>query len=171
MASIHLETFIRAPVEQCFNLARNIDVHVAATSSFAHRAVGGVTSGLINLGEEVTWEARVFGVRQRLTSKIIEMEEPRMFVDEMRRGPFARWRHTHLFEATEGGTRMIDHVGFASPLGFLGAAVDALFLENYMTRFLRGHNAHIKSIAEGAHISSAARHPSINSSDKRISST
>ena len=33
-------------------------------------AVGGRTSGLIGLGEEVTWRARHFGVTQHLTSKI-----------------------------------------------------------------------------------------------------
>ena len=149
MPSIHLETFILAPVERCFDLARNIDVHTAATSPLNHRAVAGVTSGLINLGEEVTWEASFLGLRQHLTSRIVAMDEPRMFTDEMQRGPFKRWRHTHLFDAQKGWTRMSDRVEFASPLGILGALVDMLFLKSYLTRFLIAHNNGIKKLAEG----------------------
>ncbi len=150
MPVIHLETFIRAPVSRCFNLARNIDVHLAAASPLQHRAIGGVTSGLIKLGEEVTWEATVIGVRQHLTSKIIEMEEPRKFTDEMQHGPFKRWRHAHLFEARKDGTLMTDHVKYASPFGVLGTLVDALVLKNYLTRFLIAHNQDIKHFAEGS---------------------
>jgi len=148
MPTISLETFIRAPAGRCFDLARDIGVHVAAYSPLAHRAVEGVTSGLIELGEEVTWEGSFCGVRQRMTSRITAFERPRMFRDEMRRGPFKRWQHTHLFESTEGGTLMKDRVEYASPLGALGAAFDALYLRGFLTRFLVAHNADIKKIAE-----------------------
>jgi len=148
MPFIRLETLIRAPAELCFDLSRDIDVHVASTDGSSERAVAGVTSGLINLGETVTWEATHFFVRQRLTSKITAFERPRMFVDEMQRGAFKRWRHTHLFEERDNATLLIDEVEYASPLGLLGKLVDALVLERYMTRLLAQRNAHIKKLAE-----------------------
>ena len=148
MALIELDTLIHAPAAVCFDLARSIDLHVAAPSPLRHRAVGGVTSGLIGLGEEVTWAGSFLGIRQRMTSKIVALEAPRTFTDEMRRGPFERWRHTHRFEAAEGGTLMRDRVEFASPLGPLGAAFDALFLEGFMTRVLVAQNGSIKKAAE-----------------------
>ena len=43
---------------------------------------------------------------------------------------------------------MIDEVDYASPLGLLGHIADALFLKNYMTRFLLRHNAQFKWMAE-----------------------
>ncbi|MGH9902932.1 MAG: SRPBCC family protein [Pyrinomonadaceae bacterium] len=150
MSFIRLETFIRAPAEICFDLARDIGVHMAAPTASADRAVAGVTSGPVGLGDEVTWEGTHFGVRQRLTSRIVAFDRPRMFADEMRRGAFKRWRHTHLFEPQAGGTLMTDEVEFASPLGPVGAVVDALVLKNYMTRFLRAHNGNIKKLAERA---------------------
>jgi ligand-binding SRPBCC domain-containing protein len=149
MPTIHLETFIRAPRELCFDLARSVDVHMASTSYTGERAVAGVTSGMMNLGDEVTWEAVHFGVRQRLTSRITAMERPRLFVDEMQRGAFKRWHHTHTFESRDGGTLMIDMADYASPLGLLGHLADRLFLENYMTRLLLVRNVHIKQVAEG----------------------
>lgn len=149
MPVIKLETFIRAPVELCFDLARDVEVHMASTAETEERAIAGVTSGMMELNDEVTWEAKHLGVRQRLTSKITAFERPRMFVDEMQRGAFKSLRHLHLFLPAKGGTRMIDELAFASPFGLLGRAVDSLFLENYMRRFLIKHNEHIKRVAEG----------------------
>jgi ligand-binding SRPBCC domain-containing protein len=148
MPLIKLETIISAPVALCFDLARNVDVHMASASSTGERAIDGITSGPMKLGDEVTWEALHLGLRLRHTSKITAFEPPRMFVDEMQRGAFKSFRHTHLFEAAKEGTRMIDELDFASPLGQLGRAVDALFLKGYLTRFLIQHNDYIKRVAE-----------------------
>jgi ligand-binding SRPBCC domain-containing protein len=148
MPLIKAETFIRAPRELCFDLARDVEVHMASTAETGERAVAGVTSGLMELNDEVTWEARHLYVRQRLTSKITEMERPRMFVDEMQRGAFKTLRHLHLFLPERDGTRMIDELEFTSPCGILGRVADALFLENYMRRFLIKHNEYIKRVAE-----------------------
>jgi ligand-binding SRPBCC domain-containing protein len=148
MPLIKLETQINAPVELCFDLARDIDIHVAAAGETSERAVAGVTSGMMQLGDTVTWEATHFGLRQKLTSKLTAFKRPHLFVDKMQRGAFHHWHHTHRFEARDGGTVMLDEVDFASPLGFLGALVDALFLKNYMTRFLVKHNEYIKQVAE-----------------------
>ena len=148
MPLIQLNTLIHAPATVCFDMARSIDLHVSAPSPLKHRAVAGVTSGLIGLGEEVTWEGSFLGVSQRMTSKIVALDAPRTFTDEMLRGPFKRWRHTHSFEATDNGTIARDHIDFASPFGPLGSAFDALFLKDFMTRFLVEHNRYIKQEAE-----------------------
>ena len=145
MSKIHLETLIAAPAELCFDLCLNVNFHERAGHG---RAVAGVTSGQMKLGDTVTWEAVHFFVRQRLTSKIVVYERPRMFTDEMQRGAFARWRHTHTFVERQGGTLMIDDVDFASPLGILGKFADAVLLKGYMTRFLVRHNHYFKKIAD-----------------------
>jgi ligand-binding SRPBCC domain-containing protein len=110
--------------------------------------VDGVTSGLLGPGDEVTWEATHFGVRQRLTSRITEFDPPSRFVDEMVRGAFRRFRHEHQFLAAEGGTEMVDIFDYMSPLGPLGSVADHLFLRRYMTRLLRERNAYLKHVAE-----------------------
>ena len=148
MPTIHLETFIRAPAELCFDLSRSVDVHMASTNYTGERAIAGVTSGMMNLNDEVTWEATHFWIRQRLTSRIIAMERPRMFVDEMQRGAFKRWHHLHMFEPRPEGTLMRDEADYESPLGLIGRIADHLFLEKYMTRLLLVRNAHIKRVAE-----------------------
>lgn len=149
MPLIELKTAIHASPATCFDLARSIDLHLVAPSPLKHRAVGGITSGMINLGEHVSWEGKFFGVPQSMTSEIVAFDAPRTFTDEMRRGPFKRWRHTHTFEGTEEGTLMIDRADFASPFGPLGAAFDALFLKRFMTAVLIAQNKYLKEAAEG----------------------
>jgi ligand-binding SRPBCC domain-containing protein len=107
-----------------------------------------VTTGLLGAGDQVTWEATHFGIRQRLTSRITEFDPPNRFVDEMVRGAFARFRHEHQFLAVEGGTEMVDIFDYASPLGLLGRLADGLFLRRYMAALLRERNAYLKRAAE-----------------------
>lgn len=149
MALITLRTLINMPLDRVFDLARDVDVHTRSTSATGERVVAGVLHGRMSLGDEVTWEARHFGLRLRLSSRITEFEPHRRFVDEMVRGPFARLRHVHEFQPSDGGTQMVDVFDYAPPLGAIGRLADALFLRRYMTRFLVRRNAYVKQIAEG----------------------
>ena len=153
MPVIILRTQVKAPPSRCFDLARDVDLHQRSTAASRERAVAGVTSGLLGLGDEVTWEATHFGIRQRLSSGITDFDPPRRFVDEMVRGAFRRFRHEHQFLPADGGTKMVDIFDYTSPLGPLGWAADKLFLQRYMTRLLRQRNAYLKRVAEAAPLS------------------
>ena len=148
MPAIVLTTLIHAPPERCFDLSRSIDLHVASTRQTGERAVGEVTSGLLGLGEEVTWSARHLGVRQTLTSRMTAFDRPRHFRDSMVRGAFRRFDHDHFFAARGEATEMRDVFDFESPLGPLGRLVDALVLERYLRRLLETRNDEIKRVAE-----------------------
>jgi ligand-binding SRPBCC domain-containing protein len=146
---IYLATRIAASPQRCFDLARSVEIHQQSTASSGERAVAGVTAGLLVLGDSVTWEARHFGVRMRLTSRITEFDPPRRFVDEMIEGPFHRLRHVHEFQDLGAvGSLMIDDFDYTSPLGLLGRFADALIVHSYMERLLRQRNAFIKQTAE-----------------------
>ena len=150
MPVIVLRTRVAAPPSRCFDLARDVDLHQRSTAASQERAVGGVTSGSLKAGDEVTWEAKHFGLRQRLTSRITEFDPPNRFVDEMVRGAFARFRHEHQFLSVPDGTDMVDIFDYTSPLGPLGRLADGLFLRRYMMRLLRARNAYLKRAAESA---------------------
>lgn len=116
------------------------------------RAVAGVTSGVMKLGDTVTWRARHFGITFHMTSAITEYERPIRFVDEQQRGPFRRWWHEHTFTAVSGGTEtvMVDLVEFGSRAGAVGGIVDRLVLDRYMPHLLRRRNAWLKAAVEAA---------------------
>ena|SRR6187200_1224962 len=140
---------VAAPIERCFDLARDVDLHVRSMTISGESAISGVTSGRIGPGQEVTWEGRHFGIRQRFTSRITAFDPPRHFRDSMVRGAFRAFVHDHFFEERpDGKTRMRDVVVFRSPLGPLGAIADRLILTAYLERLLRGRQESIRAEAE-----------------------
>lgn len=149
MPIIEVAIEIRAPIERVFDLSRSIDLHVETTSRTNERAIGGVITGLIGPEQEVTWEARHFGIRQELTSRITAFARPHHFRDSMVRGAFRGFDHDHFFEHHGDVTVMRDRFDFESPMGLLGKLADHLFLSGYLKAFLVERNKRIKSVAEG----------------------
>lgn len=148
MPRIELQTDIHAPRERVFDLIRSIDLHKHSAAQTNEEAIAGVTSGLIHLGEAVTWRARHLGVTQTLTSRVTAFKRPEYFVDEMVKGAFKRFKHEHILIEKDNSTLVVDIFDYTSPLGILGKIADVLFLENYMTQFLIRRNEVIKEFAE-----------------------
>jgi ligand-binding SRPBCC domain-containing protein len=143
-------TRIEAPIERCFDLASSVDLHTLALSHSGERAVAGKVSGLLYLGDEVTWEASHFGVRHRLTSRIVEFDRPRRFTVRMLKGPFASHTHNFTFDPDDGeATVMTEVFQFRSPFGILGRIMDALVMTRYLKRLMRTRNEYLKRVAEG----------------------
>jgi ligand-binding SRPBCC domain-containing protein len=140
---------INAPIQVVFDAERNISLHVSTQVARGERAVDGIKSGLIELGQEVEWEAKHFGVCQRLRVRITEMEKPVYFRDDMIRGAFQMMRHEHFFtEAGPDRTIKRDVFCFSAPFGLLGRFAEVVFLRHYMTRFLKAKNIEFKRLIE-----------------------
>jgi ligand-binding SRPBCC domain-containing protein len=148
MPELLLVTDIAAPAAACFELSLSVDAHTNSMADSGERIVGGVREGSMALGDTVTWEARHFGVRFRMSSKITAYEPSMRFVDEQTRGPFAQWWHEHRFQDLDDRTQMTDVVRFRSPAGPVGRLVDRLVLASYMTRLLTQRNAWLKAELE-----------------------
>jgi ligand-binding SRPBCC domain-containing protein len=131
------------PREELFDLARSIDAHKDSMAQSREEAVAGVMSGLISLGQEVTWRAWHFGVPIRMTSRITEMQAPFYFVDEQAKGPFRRFRHVHEFTEDSGGTVMVDRIEFEAPFGPIGRLVEKLVLARYLKELIGQRNQHL----------------------------
>jgi ligand-binding SRPBCC domain-containing protein len=148
MPRIDLEIWIDAPIGRCFDVARDVGLHCLSAGHTKERVVGGRMTGLLELGDTVTFEAVYFGIKQRLMSKITEFTTPNRFVDVVQESVFASVRHTHEFVDSNGGTTMRDVLEFTSPFGILGKIVDKVWLTSYMRRFLAKRNAVLKAYAE-----------------------
>lgn len=148
MPILIIETEIAASPEVCFDLVRDISLHVQTTKQTGEKAILGRTHGKIELGETVTFEGKHFGIRQRLTVKVTEFERPRLFTDEMIEGNFKSFKHKHEFIEKNGETLMIDTLEWVSPLGLLGKIVDAVLLENHLRELVSRRNAELKRVAE-----------------------
>ncbi|HLP64986.1 SRPBCC family protein [Flavobacterium sp.] len=148
MTSIHLITRIKAPVQDVFDAARNIDLHQNSAYQTHEKAIAGKTSGWIELGETVTFKGKHFGIYLTHTSKIIKMEKPHFFVDKMIEGKFKSFKHLHFFEEKEGVTIMTDILEYETPFGFFGKLFDRLLLKNHLEKFLLERNQILKENTE-----------------------
>jgi hypothetical protein len=149
MPTVVVETLIHASRETCFDLARDLDLHVRSMGHSGERAVAGRTSGLIGLNEDVTFEGRHFFVVHQHQSRITAFDRPCHFRDVMVRGRFRSFEHDHEFEAISPAvTLMRDVLAFESPLGMLGRIVDRLVMSGYLRRLLESRAEAIRLAAQ-----------------------
>jgi ligand-binding SRPBCC domain-containing protein len=121
----------RAEVFAFFAHAQNLE---QITPSFLRFRI--LTPGPISMrpGALIDYRLQLFGVPVWWRTRIEVFEPPVRFVDVQLGGPYRRWRHTHKFEDTPGGTVVHDRVEYELPLGPLGALARALFVRPALKR-------------------------------------
>ena len=128
-------TFIEAPIDRVFDLSRSVEVHLLANVHGKEQAlaIGGVTTGLTGLGQQVTWRAKHFGFWHNLTSEVTAMEPPTYFQVTMVKGIFRSMQADHRFRSLPSGvTELKDTFAIAAPLPIVGPMAEALVLRRYM---------------------------------------
>jgi ligand-binding SRPBCC domain-containing protein len=120
---VHLlerEQLVPVPPAEAFGLfadARNLEPMTPPWLRFRIVTPPPITMGS---GTRIDYALRLHGIPIRWSAEIIAWEIGVRFEDVQRRGPYALWHHTHVFEQAEGGTMMRDQVRYALPLGLLG---------------------------------------------------
>lgn len=154
VTTLIIETHIYAPIERCFDLARDVSAHTKSAAFSSERVVPpGRMDGLLELGDLVAFEGRHFGIRQRFVAKITALDRPHRFVDEMVEGAFKWLRHVHEFEADRDATLMRDTLEWEAPFGIVGRLADIFFLQRHMRWFVTKKQTALKRIAEESAIS------------------
>ncbi len=148
MTKIELTTFIKGQASDAFELSLNIDFHMESVKNTNEKAISGVTSGQISLGQSVTFRGKHFGLFLTHTSKIVQMVKNQSFTDVMTKGHFTYFVHQHLFEQNDGIVKMTDILKYKVPYGFLGKILDSLFIKSHIHNFLEERNQQIKNHLE-----------------------
>ena len=149
MGEITVETRIRAPIELCFDLARDVTAHAESAAFSSERVVApGRTQGLLELGDLVAFEGRHFGMTRRFVARITALDRPNSFVDEMVDGTFKWLCHVHEFESNDGLTIMRDRLEWKPPLGIIGELADRVILRRHMRWFVATKQSALRQIAE-----------------------
>ena len=148
MTTIKITTNYFATIEKVFDINRNIDIHQQSASKTNEIAIAGITSGLINKNETVTWKGKHFGVYLTHQSLISELIFPTYFVDEQLKGKFKSFKHQHFFEQKENYVEVTDILNYETHYGIFGKLFDKLFLKKHLTDFIMKRNAVLKNLAE-----------------------
>jgi ligand-binding SRPBCC domain-containing protein len=102
------------------------------------------------VGTRVVLRVKVGPVWQTIEAEHVEYEPGRRFVDEMRRGPFRRWRHEHLvLPRDEASCVLRDDIEYELPLGRLGSLFGGWFAERSLRRLFEFRHRVTREACEG----------------------
>jgi len=99
-------------------------------------------------GSRIEYRLRVRGLPMRWVSEITEWDPPHKFVDAQLRGPYAMWRHQHLFAAEGSGTRIMDDVEYALPFGIIGELAHTLLVRRDVERIFDFRRQRLEELLE-----------------------
>jgi hypothetical protein len=100
-------------------------------------------------GAVIEYRLALFGAPVYWRTVIESWDPEESFVDSQTKGPYALWRHTHLFE--EKGPRQTlvrDLVEYGIPYGVLGRIAHGLFVERWLKKIFDYRAAMIARLLE-----------------------
>jgi ligand-binding SRPBCC domain-containing protein len=149
MSTIHVTSFIHAPVERTFDLSRSTSLHKAVLRTYRKGTLEGGSEGLMGLQDKVTFKLNFLGRQRELITKIDILDFPRMFVSTLVRGAFRSLKHEHYFKPVDNGTLLIDMLEYEPAFGAAGKLADSLMIRAFLKKYLEAKNRLIKQYAEG----------------------
>jgi ligand-binding SRPBCC domain-containing protein len=100
-------------------------------------------------GTAIDYQIRLYGVPVHWRTRIEIVEAPKKFVDVQEKGPYALWRHSHIFrDIGKGSTEMKDRVEYAMPLGPLGEIAYHLFVARSLAQIFEFRESKLAEIME-----------------------
>ncbi|HIK27506.1 MAG: SRPBCC family protein [Oscillatoriaceae bacterium SKW80] len=76
-------------------------------------------------------------------------QKNRLFIDEQREGPMARWIHRHEFTEENGKTRLTDAIAFSLPGGWLSEILLGWWVRSQLEEMFRYRHEVTKRHCEG----------------------
>lgn len=71
----------------------------------------------------------LLGIPVNWQTEIIEVDQPKKFIDKQLKGPYKIWEHTHIFIQQDNGILMKDHLKYALPFGIIGKMAHFLLIK------------------------------------------
>lgn len=119
------ESLIPASVREVFAFHERPDAFELLQAPWAPVRILRPPSSL-EVGTVVELETKVGPFWLRIVAEHVAYEKDRVFEDVMRKGPFKKWHHRHIFEEREGGCLLRDEIEYEAPMGFLGRLFEPL---------------------------------------------
>ena len=140
------EQFIPQPLDRVWDFFSNAENLERLTPGFLNFSILTPTPIAMYAGTLIDYRIKLFGVPMKWRTEIKQWEPGANFVDQQLSGPYRLWHHQHTFEAVDGGTKMVDRVDYALPLGFLGRLAHVLFVRRTLARIFRYRYEAVDSI-------------------------
>lgn len=129
MKIYHIENslIVNAPLEEVWDFFSNPGNLAALTPPKFKLQFMQEPPSSMHDGQQITYFlSPIPGFRFRWEGEITEVKELERFIDLQRKGPFAFWRHEHLFYEKATGTEVRDQLQYALPFGMIGTTFQPL---------------------------------------------
>lgn len=84
-------------------------------------------------GQIIRYKVRpIANIPMSWTTEITQVNQPFLFVDEQREGPYKLWHHQHHFEEKGNGVLMTDIIHYRPPMGLLGNVANFLMIRKQL---------------------------------------
>jgi ligand-binding SRPBCC domain-containing protein len=117
--------WIPADINRVFHFFARAENLERLTPPFLKFQILTPTPVAMDVGTTIDYRLRLRGVPIVWRSEITAWDPPHEFIDEQRKGPYRRWKHTHGFETRDRGTTVTDQVEYAT---WGGGLVNALLV-------------------------------------------
>lgn len=119
--TLHSETLVAVPLARAFDFfsdAQNLERLTPPWLSFKINTPLPID---MREGALIDYLIELYGVPIPWRTRIDAWEPGVRFIDRQVAGPYRWWHHEHRFEATAGGTRVIDHVEYVPRAAWLSS--------------------------------------------------
>jgi ligand-binding SRPBCC domain-containing protein len=135
--TLHKEQFVPRPLHDVFAFFERPENLAAITPPWLRFRMVTPAPIVMKPGTIIEYRITTMGLPMRWISVISEYDPLRKFVDEQVVGPYSLWHHTHTFVEVEGGTRILDDIRYALPLGPIGRLARTLRVANQLEEIFR----------------------------------
>ncbi len=138
MYTLHKEIEVEASLEQVWEfISHPENLDRITPDDMAFRIVSDVPDAMYD-GLIVEYRVKIPVVGWRTwVSELKHIEPGRSFVDEQKIGPYRFWYHEHRIEPAGDKVKIIDHVSYEPPFGFIGRLVHPILVRPTLERIFR----------------------------------
>lgn len=151
--TLHREQFVAgspAAIWDFFATPRNLDALTPPSLSFA---ILGAVAPKMYPGQMIRYRVGILpGIKVGWLTEITHVREGEFFVDEQRVGPYKLWHHEHRFipAPERGGVIMTDMITYDPGWGWIGGAIDALWIRHQLARIFNYRTRRIAELFPGS---------------------
>jgi ligand-binding SRPBCC domain-containing protein len=138
---------VRRPVAETFRFFSDPHNLQRLTPAFLNFRFLEPPPEVMHPGTTIDYQIRLYGVPVHWRTRIEIVEPPAKFVDVQEKGPYALWRHSHMFkDVGSGATEVKDRVEYAMPLGPLGEIAYHLFVARSLAQIFEYRERELAAI-------------------------
>ena len=131
---LHREQVVQAPLARVFEFFERPENLEILTPPWLRMEIVTPSPIPMQVGTVIDYSMRLRGWPVHWRTLITEHNPPHRFVDVQIKGPYRIWHHQHTFEAIPDGTRLLDDVSYALPLGALGRLAHQWLVRHELAR-------------------------------------